>query len=108
MKKAMIFALLLCMILLLPACAAKSAAPTPTPAPAPTETPAPSPSPDPSPTPTPLPLAPELPEVHDKALEEMHKLLVQKRDVATASYYLEHFKLDDAYNDIFNLSFQSE
>lgn len=39
----------------------------------------------------------------DKALEEMHKLLVQKRDVATASYYLEHFKLDDAYNDIFNL-----
>jgi len=73
MKKAMIFALLLCTLLLLPACGAKSAAPPPTPAPTPAETPSPAPTPPstPAPTPTPLPLAPELPEVHDKALEEI-------------------------------------
>ena len=39
----------------------------------------------------------------DKALAEMRSLLTKEQDVAAARYYLEHFKLDPAYNDIYNL-----
>ena len=39
----------------------------------------------------------------DKALSEMRSLLTKEQDVAAARYYLEHFKLDPAYNDIYNL-----
>ena len=39
----------------------------------------------------------------DKALAEMRKLLAKDQDVAAARYYLEHFKLDPEYNDIYNL-----
>ena len=69
--------LLLCCCLLFPlcACSRKNAAPTPTPpvipdvTAMPTETPAPEPSAAPTPEPTPIPLIPDLPEVHDPALE---------------------------------------
>ena len=68
---------LLCLALLftLCACGKKSAEPTPTPpvipdvTALPTEAPAPEPSAGPTPTPEPLPLIPDLPEVHDPALE---------------------------------------
>ncbi len=39
----------------------------------------------------------------DKALAEVRTLLAKEQDVAAARYYLEHFKLDPAYNDIYNL-----
>ena len=39
----------------------------------------------------------------DRAMAEMHKLIVQKQDVAAARYYLEHFKLDPLYEQVFNL-----
>ena len=39
----------------------------------------------------------------DKALAEMRSLLHKEQDLAAARYYLEHFKLDPAYNDIYNL-----
>lgn len=39
----------------------------------------------------------------DKALGQMRTLLHKEQDVAAARYYLEHFKFDPAYNDIFNL-----
>ena len=39
----------------------------------------------------------------DKALGEMRTLLYKNQDVAAARYYLEHFKLDPAYDEIFNL-----
>ena len=69
--------LLLCCCLLFPlcACSRKDAAPTPTPpvipdvTAMPTEAPAPEPSAAPTPEPTPIPLIPDLPEVHDPALE---------------------------------------
>ncbi len=38
----------------------------------------------------------------DKALGEMRKLLAKEQDVAAARYYLEHFKLDPEYNEIYN------
>ena len=63
MRKTMLFMLLLCMLVLLAACGRQGAAPTPEPVTAPTQAPAP--------TPEPLPLMPELPEVHDAALEEI-------------------------------------
>jgi len=75
MRKTMLFMLLLCMLVLLAACGRQSAAPTPEPVTAPTQAPAPTPEPTPAPTPAPtpepLPLMPELPEVHDAALEEI-------------------------------------
>ncbi len=39
----------------------------------------------------------------DSAMDEMHKLIVQKQDVAAARYYLKHFKLDSFYEQVFNL-----
>ena len=77
MKKPL--ALLLCLTLLLTLCACgkKTAVVTVSPTPAPTEAPAtpeptptpePAPTPEPTPTPEPIPLVPELPPVHDAAL----------------------------------------
>ena len=70
------FAALLAALLLLLSLTAcgKKAEPAPAPAPAvetaaPTEIPAPTETPVPTPPPTPVPLIPELPEVHDPALE---------------------------------------
>ena len=73
MKKKLALLLALCLLLSLCACAKKAeSAPTPSPAPeTPAPTPEPTPTPTPAPTPEPLPLAPELPEVHDEALEEI-------------------------------------
>ena len=39
----------------------------------------------------------------DKALGEVRTLLTKEQDVAAARYYLEHFKFDPYYNDIYNL-----
>lgn len=39
----------------------------------------------------------------DRALEEVHKLLVKEQDVAAARYYLEHFKFDPSFNEVYNL-----
>lgn len=39
----------------------------------------------------------------DKALAEVRKLLAKQQDVAAARYYLEHFKFDPAYNEVYNL-----
>ena len=75
MKRILMITLALFVLLSLAACGKKAPAATPTPAPVPTETPAPTPEPTPEPTPAPtpepLPLAPELPEIHDAALEEI-------------------------------------
>ena len=73
MKKKLALLLALCLLLSLCACAKKAeSAPTPAPeTPAPTAAPEPTPTPTPAPTPEPLPLAPELPAVHDEALEEI-------------------------------------
>lgn len=72
MKKRIALILALCMLFTLCACARKAAPEAPSPAPAPAETaaptPAPTPTPEPTATPEPLPLAPELPPVHDEAL----------------------------------------
>ena len=38
----------------------------------------------------------------DRALSEVHRLLASEQNVEAASYYLEHFKLDPAYDDIFS------
>ena len=72
MKKRFALMLALCMLFPLCACSRKAAPAAPTPAPAPTETaaptPAPTPTPEPTATPEPLPLIPDLPPVHDEAL----------------------------------------
>ncbi|MBO4587068.1 MAG: PD40 domain-containing protein [Bacteroidales bacterium] len=39
----------------------------------------------------------------DKALEQVHKLLTKNQDVAAARYYLEHFKFDPSYNEVYRL-----
>ena len=73
------FCLILSCLLILSLCACGKPAPAPTLAPAvvpdvtamPTETPAAEPTPAPTPTPDPLPLIPDLPEIHDAALEEI-------------------------------------
>ena len=70
-----IFAVILAMSLLLSlaACGKKSetVSVSPTPAAAPTETLTPTAAPEPTPTPTPVPVMPELPEVHDEALNAL-------------------------------------
>lgn len=75
MKRILMITLALFVLLSLTACGKKAPAATPTPAPVPTATPAPTPEPTPAPTPTPtpepLPLAPDLPEIHDAALEDI-------------------------------------
>ena len=75
MKRLPILLLCCCMLFTLCACSGKNAAPAPTPAAVPdvtampTEVPAPEPSAAPTPTPEPIPLVPDLPELHDAALE---------------------------------------
>ena len=75
MKRLLTLLLCCCMLLTLCACGKNKAEPTPTPpvipdvTAMPTEAPAPEPSAEPTPTPEPLPLIPDLPEVHDPALE---------------------------------------
>ena len=80
MKKITILILVLCTLLALAACGKAAPAPTPTPAPVVTETPAPTPEPTPeptpTPTPTPLPLIPDLPEIHDEALEQIFEAVL--------------------------------
>ena len=43
---------------------------------------------------------PDIP-LADKALDRMNSLLAQQRDVASAKFYLQHFKFDTRYSDIF-------
>ena len=72
MKKALALLLALTLIPALAACgrrAEHTPADTPSPTPAATATAAPVPTPEPTPKPTPVPLIPDLPEVHDAALE---------------------------------------
>ena len=80
MKKRTIVILSLLALLSLSACGKAAPAPTPTPAPVVTETPAPTPEPTPEPTPVPtpepLPLIPDLPEVHDEALEQIFEAVL--------------------------------
>ena len=80
MKKITILVFALCALLALAACGKAAPAPTPTPAPVVTETPAPTleptPEPTPAPTPTPLPLIPDLPEIHDEALEQIFEAVL--------------------------------
>ena len=80
MKKGTIIILALFVLLSLAACGKIAPAPTPTPAPVVTETPAPTPEPTPEPTPVPtpepLPLIPDLPEVHDEALEQIFEAVL--------------------------------
>ncbi len=80
MKKRTIIILSLLALLSLAACGKAAPAPTPTPAPVVTETPAPTPEPTPEPTPVPtpepLPLIPDLPEVHDEALEQIFEAVL--------------------------------
>lgn len=80
MKKRMIIILSLFMLLTLAACGKAAPAPSAVPAPVVTETPAPTPEPTPEPlplsTPEPLPLVPDLPEVHDEALEQIFEAVL--------------------------------
>lgn len=80
MKKRTIVILSLFALLSLAACGKAAPAPTPTPAPVVTETPAPTPeptlTPTPVPTPEPLPLIPDLPKVHDEALEQIFEAVL--------------------------------
>ena len=80
MKKRMILILSLFVLLTLAACGKAAPAPSAVPAPVVTETPAPTPEPTPEPlplsTPEPLPLVPDLPEVHDEALEQIFEAVL--------------------------------
>jgi predicted small lipoprotein YifL len=80
MKKRILVLFALLSLLVLAACGKAAPAPTPTPAPVVTETPAPTPEPTPeptpAPTPTPLPLIPDLPEIHDEALEQIFEAVL--------------------------------
>lgn len=75
MKKRILIFLALLLLFSLTACGKRAPSPTEAPVPAiseaPSPTPAPTPLPVPTPTPEPLPLMPELPEVHDEALEQI-------------------------------------
>lgn len=80
MKKKLLFLCTLCALLIFAGCARKAPAPTPAPTPTVTETPAPTPEPTPepttAPTPEPLPLIPELPAVHDEALDQIFEAVL--------------------------------
>ena len=80
MKKRMILILSLFVLLTLAACGKAAPAPSAVPTPVVTETPAPTPEPTPEPlplsTPEPLPLVPDLPEVHDEALEQIFEAVL--------------------------------
>lgn len=38
----------------------------------------------------------------DSALAEMRRIIVRNRDIEAARYYLEHFRQDDHYSDVYN------
>ena len=76
MKKRMIIILSLFVLLTLAACGKAAPAPSAAPTPVVTETPAPTPEPTPVSTPEPLPLVPDLPEVHDEALEQIFEAVL--------------------------------
>ena len=80
MKKRIILILSLFVLLSPSACGKAAPSPTPEPAPVVAETPAPTPEPTPEPTPAPtpepLPLIPDLPEVHDEALEQIFEAVL--------------------------------
>ena len=80
MKKGTIIILTLFVLLSLAACGKAAPAPTAAPTPVVTEMPSPSPeaTPEPTPvsTPEPLPLIPDLPEVHDEALEQIFEAVL--------------------------------
>lgn len=80
MKKRMIVLLSLLALFTLAACGKAAPAPTAAPVPVVTESPAPTPEPTPEPTPVPtpepLPLIPDLPEVHDEALEQIFEAVL--------------------------------
>ena len=80
MKKRMILILSMFVLLTLAACVKAAPAPSAVPAPVVTETAAPTPEPTPEPlplsTPEPLPLVPDLPEVHDEALEQIFEAVL--------------------------------
>ncbi len=42
----------------------------------------------------------------DKALAEMRKIMYANHDAEAARYYLEHFKLDDYYSEVYNNYYQ--
>ena len=42
----------------------------------------------------------------DKALAEMRRLMYANHDTEAARYYLEHFKLDDHYSEVYNQYYQ--
>ena len=80
MKKKTILILALFALFALTACGkaapAPAAAPTPVAAETPSPTPEPTAAPTPAPTPEPLPLIPDLPEVHDEALEQIFEAVL--------------------------------
>ena len=80
MKKRIAAILALCIIFTLAACGKKAAEPTPAPTPVPTAAPAPTPAPTPDPTPVqtpePLPIQPDLPAVHDEALNQIFEAVL--------------------------------
>ena len=80
MKKKTILILALFALFTLTACGKAAPAPAAAPTPVVTETPSPTPeptaAPTPAPTPEPLPLIPDLPEVHDEALEQIFEAVL--------------------------------
>ena len=80
MKKRIAAILALCIIFTLAACGKKAPEPTPAPTPVPTaaSAPTPAPTPDPTPvqTPEPLPIQPDLPAVHDEALNQIFEAVL--------------------------------
>ena len=78
MKRFLSICLILIMLLSLTACGKKAVEPTPAPTPVPTvaPTPEPTPEPTPAPTPEPLPLIPDLPPVHDEALNQIFEAVL--------------------------------
>ena len=80
MKNRIAAILALCIIFTLAACEKKAPEPTPAPTPVPTAAPAPTPAPTPDPTPVqtpePLPIQPDLPAVHDEALNQIFEAVL--------------------------------
>ena len=78
MKRLFALSLALCMIFSFAACGKQAAEPTPAPTPIPTAAPPPTPTPEPTPAPTPepLPIQPDLPPVHDEALNQIFEAVL--------------------------------
>ena len=80
MKKTTIVLSALFLLLILAGCGKSVQTPAPTPVPVVTATPSPTPEPTPiptlAPTPEPLPLIPDLPEIHDAALEQIFEAVL--------------------------------